>query len=310
MIVINLVLYLLAFFVLWFAAGLIMSSVDHFSRRLKISSFAFSFFVLGTLTSIPEFAVGITALAENNSEVFIGNLIGGVPVIFFFIIPILAILGKGIKLQHSLTSTNLLLSFIVILAPLFFILDKRVTNFEGLLLIVFYAALFFFIEKKDGLLDTEHSRILDTKSYSYKDIVKILSGIILAFVASHVIVDNTLYFADVLHVSTYFISLFILSIGTNLPELSLAIRAIISGNKDIAFGDYIGSAATNSFLFGLFTILSVNEVLTVNHFLPTFLLMAFGLTLFFLLTRIHNTVSKRIGFVLLIFYAVFLYFNI
>ncbi len=286
-----------------------MSSVDHFSRKLKISAFAFSFFVLGTLTSIPEFAVGMIALAEKKPEVFVGNLIGGIPVIFFFIIPILAILGKGIKLQHSLTSTNLLLSFIVILAPTFFIIDKTVTNLEGLILIAMYIALFFFIEKKDGLLDSDNN-VLNTRSYSYKDIVKILSGIVLAFVASKIIVDNTIYFANILHVSTYFISLFILALGTNLPELSLAIRAIISGRKDIAFGDYIGSAAVNTLFFGIFTLMNVGEVLTINNFLTTFLIMTFGLGLFFVLTRIHNTVTKNTGIILLVLYGAFLYFNI
>jgi cation:H+ antiporter len=310
MIFFHLILYLLAFFALWFAAGLIMSSVDHFSKKLKISSFAFSFFVLGSLTSIPEFAVGMTALAENKPDVFVGNLIGGIPVIFFFIIPILAILGKGIKLQHSLNATNMLLSFVVILAPVFFVLDKTVTNLEGIIMIALYIGLFFFIERKDGLLDTENSKVLNARSYSYKDILKILSGIGLAFIASHVIVDNTLYFANVLHVSTYFISLFVLALGTNLPELSLAVRAIISGRKDIAFGDYIGSAATNTFLFGLFTLINVGEVLTVNHFLVTFIIMTAGLGIFFYLTRAKDMISPRAGFILLVVYAVFLYFNI
>lgn len=310
MIVINLVLYILAFFVLWFAAGLIMSSVDHFSKKLRISSFAFSFFVLGTLTSIPEFAVGMTAIAENKPDVFVGNLIGGIPVIFFFIIPILAILGKGLKLQHNLSMTNLLLSFIVILAPAFFVIDRQITNFEGLLFIVMYIALFFFVERKHGLLDTENSNVLNTRSYSYKDILKIISGIALAFISSQVIVDNTIYFADILNLSTYFVSLFILSIGTNLPELSLAIRAVVAGKKDIAFGDYIGSAAANTLLFGIFTLISAGEVLTVNHFLPTFLIMSIGLVIFSVFSRTGYFISRREGFILLLIYAVFLYFNI
>lgn len=310
MIVINLVLYILAFFALWFAAGLIMSSVDHFSRRLRISSFAFSFFVLGTLTSIPEFAVGMTAIAESKPDVFVGNLIGGIPVIFFFIIPILAILGKGLKLQHSLTTISLLFSFVVILLPTFFVIDKRVTNLEGLLMIAMYIALFFFIERNHGVLDTENSNVLNRRSYSFKDILKILSGIALAFISSQVIVDNTIYFANILQVSTYFISLFLLSLGTNLPELSLAIRAVISGKKDIAFGDYMGSAATNTLLFGVFTLINAGEVLTVNHFLISFILLAVGLTIFSIFTKTGNILTKREGYLLLIIYGVFLYLNL
>jgi cation:H+ antiporter len=300
----QVIVYLFSFFVLWLGAGLIVSSVDKISKKLRLSPFALSFFVLGILTSIPEFAVGMTALAENKPEVFSGNLIGGIAVIFFLVIPILAILGNGIKLKQ-VNSNNLLLTFVVLLAPSFFVLDKRVTNLEGGIMILLYIALFFFIQKDKGVFDLKHSKILNNKLYSYKDIIKILFGISMVFIASHVIVDTTLYFASVLHISTFYISLIFLSLGTNLPELSLAIRSIISGKKDVAFGDYLGSAATNTLLFGLFTLLNTGEVLTVNNFLKTFIVLLIGLIIFFYFTRSKNDISRKEGFILLLLYGAF-----
>ncbi len=205
MLFINIALYLISFLALWFGAGLIVSSVDKISKKLKLSSFAFSFFILGLLTSIPEFAVGITAVAENKPEVFVGNLIGGIPVIFLFIIPVLAILGNGIKLQNNLNSKNLALSFIVILLPALLVMDRRVTNLEGLIMIILYLVLFFLIQREKGILDSEHSNILDIKSYSYKDILKVLFGVGIVFISSHIVVDNTLYFANTFNISTFYI---------------------------------------------------------------------------------------------------------
>lgn len=306
MVVFNLILYLLSFFVLWRGAGLIISSVDKIAKKLKLSSFAFSFFILGILTSIPEFAVGVTAVAEKKPEVFVGNLVGGIPVIFLFIIPVLAVLGNGIKLRNNISSKNLLLSFLVMAAPAFFILDQHMSNFEGIGMILMYVGLFLLIQKENGVLDTQHSDVLEIKRYSYKDILKVLFGIFLVFVSSHFIVDNTLYFADLLHISPFYVSLIFLSIGTNLPELSLAIRSVMLKKEEVAFGDYVGSGAANTLLFGIFVLMTDGDVVTVNNFLKPFIILVIGLIVFFVFSRSGHTITKREGIILFLIYLGFM----
>lgn len=302
----NIFVYILSFFFIWIGTGLIVGSVDRFAKKLRLSSFAFSFFILGMLTSTPEFAVGMTAVAEGTPEVFVGNLIGGIFVIFFLIIPLLAILGNGIKLKNQLGGKTMLFSFAVMLAPAFLVMDRKITNPEAIFLMALYGVLFFFIEKKKGIFDAKHSNILNIKTYSYMDILKVLLGVGIVFVSSHFIVENTLYFANHFHVSAFYISLLVLSLGTNLPELSLAVRSVISGKRDIAFGDYIGSAAANTFLFGLFSFLHTGDVFTANNFFNTFLLMAVGLCIFFYLSRSKQDISRKEGFLLFIVYGVFI----
>jgi cation:H+ antiporter len=304
---INLVSFIAAFVAIWYGAGLIVKAADRFSRRLKLSSFALSFFVLGLLTSTPEFALGITAIAQKNPEIFVGNLIGGIPTIFFFIIPLLAILGNGINLHRQINTKNLLLSFTVMLAPTLLVIDQSVTLTEGLLLIALYFTLFLFIQREKGIFDTKKTEIMQFRFYSFLDILKVLLGVGIIFVASDIIVNNTLYFAKLFNISAFYISLIFLSLGTNLPELSLAVRSVIAGNKDIAFGDYVGSAAANTFLFGFFTVINVGEVLTVNSFFNTFVIMTFGLSLFFYFTKSKHDISRKEGFILLLLYIVFVF---
>lgn len=301
----NVASYLFSLLVIWFGAGLIISSVDKLSKKWKVSSFAVSFFLLGLLTSIPEFAVGLTSISKNNSEIFVGNLIGGVVVIFLFIIPLLAIFGKGIKLNSQLNDKNLLTSFIVMLAPAFLIMDRRVTNFEGALLIGLYFYLFYVIQTRKGVLDNDHGSTLHRRYYSYVDILKILLGVGLVFVSSNTIVDGTLYFAAVFNVPAFYISLIALSLGTNIPEISIAVRSIYSGKKDIAFGDYVGSAAANTLLFGFFTILNSGEVITVNNFTKTFVMIAIGLGLFYYFSRSKHDISRKEGIILFLLYFIF-----
>ncbi len=306
MILPDTLIYIFSFVVIWFGSGMIVSSVDKLARKLEVSSFAFSFFVLGILTTIPELSVGLAALNKKNPEIFVGNLIGGVIVIFFFIIPLLAIFGNGIKLSSQLKTKNLLLVFVVMLAPVFFIMDKKLGQPEGAVLLGLYSLLFYFIQKEKGVLDNGYGRVLSFKSFSLIDLAKILIGIGLVFVASRFIVEKTLYFAQIAKVSSFYFSLVVVSLGTNLPELSLGVRSIVSRKKQVAFGGYIGSAAANTLLLGFLTIIGPGEIFTANGFTKLFIIIFLGFGLFFYLSRSKNDISRKEGFILLLLYVVFI----
>jgi len=310
MLVTNIILYIISFVAIWMGAGLIIKSIDKIARKLKLSTFAISFFLLGLLTSIPEMAVSFNAVAENNPEIFVGTLLGGVVVIFLLIIPILAILGKGIKVNHSLSKKNLALVLAVTAAPALMVIDRKVTNFEGLLLIGFYAILFYVIQKKHGILDRAQTQVLSLKAYTFLDLLKVALGIGLVFISSNYIVDQTIAFSEIFHIPAFYISLIILSLGTNLPELSLAIRGITSGKQDIAFGDYLGSAAANTLLFGFFTLLNDGEVVTVNNFVVTFIIIAVGLSIFYYFSRTERIISRREGVILISLYVLFIVYEL
>ncbi len=306
----GLFFYSISFLAVWFGAGLIIKSVDRIAHKLRFSSFALSFFILGLLTSIPETAVGINAVVDHNPEIFVGTLLGGTVVIFLFIIPVLAILGKGVKLNHDLDTKKLMGLLAVIATPGLVIIDHNVTNLEGLLLIVSYATIFYFIQRKHGVLETQHTEALFIKIYSFLDVIKVVFGVGVVFVSSQFIVSQTLDFARLLDIPPFYLSLIVLSLGTNLPELSLAIRTIVSGKKDIAFGDYLGSAAANTLLFGIFTLASDGEVFTFNSFMMTFLFIVSGLTLFYFFAQSRKDISTKEGVILFIVYAAFVLYEI
>lgn len=302
---INAIFYIAAFIVIWYGSGLIVSAASKFSNRLRLSTFAFSFVFLGLLTSIPEFSVGMQAVADNDPEIFIGNLLGGVIVLFLFVIPLLAIFGNGINLKHEMDSKPLLFTLAVIAAPSYFVLDKKVTDLEGGILIILYIALLYFIERKNGIFDKDNKKLLVAKAYSLSDIFKMLVGIILVFLSSNIIVEQTEFFADTFSISAFYISLIVIAIGTNLPELSLAIRSVISGQREVAMGDYLGSAAVNTVLFGLFTLLHKGEVITISSFAITFTFIITGLLLFYVFFSAKQFITRNNGIVLICLYVIF-----
>ena len=142
MIIFRILLYLASFFVIWYCSGIIIRSVENLALKFKISPFAMSFFVLGILTSIPEFSIGINSIINNTPDIFVGNLLGASLIIFIFIIPLLAVFSERVKLVHQLNENNLIFSLLVVGAPVFLIADNVLTRTEGVFLILIYFILF------------------------------------------------------------------------------------------------------------------------------------------------------------------------
>lgn len=306
MIIGRLLLFFASFFVIWYASGIIINSVENLAHRLRISSFALSFFVLGILTSIPELSVGLNSIINNRPEIFVGNLLGASLILFIFVIPILAIFGNGVKLVHQLTEKNLIFSLLVVATPVFLIADGLLTRTEGVFLIFIYIILFYFIEKKGGLLKIFEENTLPKKKNLIEISTRLIFAIGVIFFTSNFIVNQTIYFSEYFGVSSFIISLIFLSLGTNFPELSLAIRSVAMGKKDIALGDYLGSAAANTLFFGGLTLLNGKRVTFGNYTIQTLLLTLLGLGVFYAFARSKNDISRKEGLTLLLVYVLFI----
>lgn len=301
----NILFFIFSLFAVWLGAGIIVTSLDRISRRLEISAFAASFFILGLLTSLPELSVGINSIIEKKPEIFVGNLVGGSIILFLMVIPLLSLLGNGITLSHQLTRRKLIFALYVVGLPTLLTIDNNFTRIEGLLLIFMYFVLFYKMEKKKGLLDHFRDKFALHKKSTIWDAGKIIAGAFIVYIASAVLVENTIYFSKVLSVSPYLLSLLGLSIGTNLPEISIALRTATYGKKDIALGDYIGSAAANSLILGVLAVINGQVITFTNHLSVTFLMTALGLFLFYRFTRSKNDISRTEGLLLFLVYLAF-----
>lgn len=302
----NILLYAFSFFAIWFGAGLIINAIHGVSEKLHLSSFSLSFFVLGILTSIPELAVGLTSVIQHDPQIFVGNLLGGIPVLFLFVIPLLAIIGNGIKLSHNLSQEMIFFILTIIAMPAAFTLDNHVTTVEAVVLILLYVLLFLFIEHKQPVMALKRNKkMLKQKSYSLADMLRLLLGAIIVFTSSRFIVSQTILFSEFFHISPFLVSLIVLSLGTNLPEISVGIRSVFTGDRDIALGDYLGSATANVLLMGGLTLINQGEVISVSNFTTIFLFIIAGIGLFYIFAKSNKKISRKEGVILLSLYFLF-----
>lgn len=304
--VVNLIIFLASAAILWFFAGSLVNAVDRLAKRLHRSGFSVAFLVLGFLTSISEISVATNATLSGVPGISIGNLIGATFVLLFLIIPIFAIAGNGIRLAHTITTKNLLYALAVIVLPALLVMDGNATATEGLLALLAYGALYYAIRRQKTTLVTAGDGEKAAKGTLAKDIGRILIGAAGIFVATHFMVQESIYFANLFSIPASLIGLLILSIGTNLPELVIAVRSVAGKRMDIAFGDYLGSASMNVFIFGIVALTSGTFFLEASEFFLTTTLMAIGVPLLYFFARSGQRLSRVEGATLLLFYGCFL----
>lgn len=307
---IQLAIYFACFVLIWIASGLVVNPLSSLAKSWRLPSFIVSFFILGLLTSLPEITIGTISVINDDPIIYAGSLLGGVIVVLLGIVPLLGVIGNGVKIPTQLGKNQLVFTLLVVLAPAFLTADQQIGEWEAYFLILLYLCLFIFFSVKQDFLSKVRSA-LERKNKNWLSMIfKISIGVILLVLSSNQIVNSTIYFADLLEISPFFVSLIVVAIGTNLPEISIIFRSVMSNKKEVAFADYLGSASANSLLFGIFVLMGGRTVYLPNHFLQRFFFLATGIALFYVFARSRNFISRKESAVLLSLYIAFLVFEV
>lgn len=302
----HIFIYILSFVGIWIGSGLAIGSVERLSKILRVSSFAVSFLVLGLFTSVSELSVGVNAVLENDPEIYVGNLIGASIVIFMLIIPLLAITGNKIKITKEFQGFNLPASLVVVALPVILALDGRIGRTDSIIALSLFGFLVVAVQTRRGLFERIQSINSKSSIKVGKELLRIVFGVAVIFIASRFVVEQTMYFSQLLEVSPFLISLLLIAIGTNIPELSFVVRSAFMRSNQVAFGDYVGSASFNTFLLGILTLMYGKPVLLTNSYLVSLLFLVVGLLVFYYFARTKNSISRLEGFALLVIYILFL----
>jgi cation:H+ antiporter len=306
--IISLTLFIGSFILLWIGSGIALTAVTKISHSLRISSFFVSFIILGLFTSLSEIMVGINSIIGKQPEVLVGNLIGSSVVVFLLIIPLLAVVGNGIKLNHFFSLGSLLTAAAVVGLPALLTLDNQFSRLDAFLCIALFGYFIYIQERHNGYLESLASNHFSHATI-YRNLVKIVFAILLIFAASSVLVSQTTVIGEALGVTPFILSLLVIALGTNIPELSIAIRAILANQKAIAFGNYVGSASINTLIVGSLTLANGASIRSQTSNLSIFL-FTLGLITFIYFAKSQRHISRLEGLGLLAFYALFVIFEI
>lgn len=292
-----LVAILILFYLLSKSAALAVDSIKKIGLFFHIPIALFGI-VLGFLASLPELSVAVNASARDLSDLSLGNLLGGIPVLFGLILGISVLFSRSIK--TSINNRIILPVFGYAFLPFILGLNGEISLIEGTLLIIFYFILVFFLFREIGT--SEETTTLVRGNKLGKKIALAIFGILALILISNLIVRLTETLLEAYNVPAFFIGFLIFSIGTNLPEIAIAFQSIQKKVPELSTTTILGSAIANPLIIGILSIVRPIPIEQIWSYVV--LSVSTGILLLFVssfYTR-QKSFSKKDGVVLVLFY--------
>ena len=289
------------FYVLGKAADVIVVNVRHIAERLGIHIF-FLGIILGFFTSLPELSIGINALITDTSNISLGNLLGGIIVLFGLILGGSIILNRRIKTDGK--AGSILPMFILIFLPIVLGTDGKLSLPEGLLIIVAYFFLVYHLYRQHKDRDIE-KRISISPAEFVRKILFVIGGTIFVILISDLIIQLTLMLLTRFNIPQFITGLLFFSLGTNLPEITVTVRSWKRHIKELSISNLMGSALANTLIIGLFAFIRPFEIPTNVSFVVTGLFMFLIFVAFTRFYKTDNALTKYEGMVLVGLYLLF-----
>jgi len=294
--------------ILAISANAVVKSTAYISQRLRIRSFPLGFLILGFATTIPEMMVSYQSVIDRVPQLAIGNLLGGSILLLSLVMGGSALILKRVILDHGMTRRDIGLSTLVVALPAIALWDGALSRFEGLFLVCVYFLHIVFINHEQNFVSSVEQNAKNVKRPIHAAFIGIGGLIGLAF-SSRYIVFISENLATSFGISPFVVGLFLVTFGTNLPEITLAAQAVIHKKRDIAFGDVLGSAVMNTPILGMIGLIapfSVSDHLKIR----ATLILLIGTTLFFWwAASSKRDITRKEGIVLLMVYIVFVLFE-
>ncbi len=240
--------------------GLLVTGASQLAARFGVSPMIVGLTIVGFGTSAPELVVNIIGGLRGESALAFGNVIGSNISNLALVLGAAAIL-QSIEIHGSVIRREvpllLLVTTIMTVMALDTVLESgaaRIGVSDAVVLLLLFTLFIYitvqdvFLSRKDDALLTEIEKnpLVVTEPVSRFLWAYIIAGFALLFVGGEMTVRSSVTFAAVLGISTTLVGLFIVAIGTSLPELITSVIAAWRKESDLALGNILGSNFFNS----------------------------------------------------------------
>ncbi len=314
MLLVYLLLMVFFSFLLIKSTEILVGALNRLSRASGIDKFALTSFLLALATSLPELFVGITAALERQQNLALGNILGSNIANVSLVIGGAALVGGSVAVVGDFLKQDIFYAFLAGILPLLLLMDDKLTQVEGLLLITIYGVYNFTLlrsERRALKRKTSPRKFLRRIGYNHveRHLAWIFFGAALLIFSADNLVKIAVLLAGSFGVPVMLIGLFLVAVGTSLPELSFELRAITKKQVSMVFGDLLGSIVANSTL--ILGLTALIRPIYLDGGFKVYLLASVAFVLIFAIFWFFVRTKKKLerweGALLILFYFIFVF---
>lgn len=298
-------------FILGFSLFLLIKGsalANKYSIRLaeafRLSKYVIGFIIVALISILPETFVSINAAIKGIPEFGLGTLFGSNVADLSLIFAIIIIYsGRGIKVESKIIKNINVYPFFLLL-PLILGIDGHFSRLDGVVLVLVGAIFYYLIFRNYDDVPTQ------TKHQSWKSFLQLLGSLFLLFIGAHFTVEAASKLAIDIGVSPIITGMFIVALGTTMPELFFSLRSVKNENDNLAVGDILGTVlADATIVIGILALINPFYFpLKIIYLTGVFMLIAS----FVLIRFIHSgkILSTKEGYTLFLFWCSYILFEV
>jgi len=289
---VDFIIFLAAMSALIYGADFIIKESERIALHFKISHFVIGATLVAFGTSLPEMAASMMASSAGKSDMAVANVVGSVIFNISLVLGIVFLIAKKMNPKRNLFAKDS--AWVIIPVVIFFIMtqDGEISRVDGalfLLLMVSYLYFLFTDSKED--LENEIDDSLSKEKFNWtKSIILLSIGFVLTIGGASFVIDSGSNIARIFGISEWIIGIFLISLGTSLPELVVSLVAIKKGHAEMSIGNIIGSNVANfSMVLGAASLINPLTVDLVATKFDMLIMLGVSVTLLFILAnKLYN----------------------
>ena len=249
---------LLGITLLLFGGASLVRGASGIAESLNVPSIIIGLTVVAFGTSAPELVINITGALQGKTDLAFGNAVGSNLANFGLVLGIAAIMSP-IYLQGRIIRREVPFLLLITAILLVMVWDQQLSGTLALLdrgdaiilfllftVFVYFMVRDFITEEDDPLLVEGETFSSSGASNTLLNIVLVIAGFVLLVVGGEMTIENGVEVAQLMGVSEVVIGMFVLAVGTSLPELVTSAIAAYKKETDLALGNIVGSNIFNS----------------------------------------------------------------
>lgn len=296
------------------ATDILTDSLTELSKITKVGKFAITSLLLALATSIPELVVGVTASLEGRPNMALGVILGSNIANISLVIGGATVIGGTLGVAGEFLKLDIFSVFLAGVLPIMLLMNGDLSRVDGIILLFIYGMYNYGLLNKGVRYKSQPSRLV--KNFLQKVVDKkvnrwlawLFLGAAMLMFSADMIVKTGSALAQVMGIPIFLVGLFLVAVGTTLPELFFEIGAIKRKQAGMVLGNLFGSIVVNSTL--ILGVVSIINPIRLENGMEEYLLASatFGVIflLFWYFVRSKKKLERWEGLVLIAVYSLFM----
>ena len=233
-------------FVLLMAGGEgVVQGAIQIAYRLRVPPLLVGFTIVAIGTSLPELAVAIEAISQNEPDIAVGGVLGSNVANVMLVLGTACMLGSGDDAGVGIRrdAVAVILATVLLTAFVYFgEIPPEGGVFMLILLVSYYTYAYLTSRGKADAEEPEDTWLPDNILLA---IISTIAGGVMIWQGAILLLEGATGLADTYGIDEAIVGLSLVALGTSLPELAVTLIAALRNQVGVAVGNVLGSNVMN-----------------------------------------------------------------